>query len=103
MYRKRNIANRAKVAGIEASAYVVDLFKKMQELGYGEVTRKGRSVIFVACKLDEINVTSECDKDKDNFDIPETVLEQGQTPPADPETITIVSDDNQKNTVILRD
>lgn len=103
MCTTRDIANRAKAAGVEASAYTVDLFKKMQELGYGEVTRKGRSVRFIAYKLEDIiNVTSECEKDKEQFEVAENIVEQEQSSPPDPETITIVSDDIQKNTEILR-
>ncbi len=44
----RPIQARAKAAGREAGAYVVDLFEKMASMGYGEVVRKGRSVRFVA-------------------------------------------------------
>jgi len=51
VYRNsRPIQNRSKSAGREPSAYVVDLFEKMQQLGYGEVVRKGRTVRFVAIK-----------------------------------------------------
>ncbi|MBA3920198.1 MAG: DUF3987 domain-containing protein [Nostocaceae cyanobacterium] len=44
----RPIQHRAKAAGREAGAYVVDLFEKMASMGYGEVVRKGRSVRFLA-------------------------------------------------------
>lgn len=66
VYRNsRPIQNRAKSAGREPSAYVLDLFEKMQQLGYGEVVRKGRTVRFVTFK----NQTEEkTDKGVDNAD-----------------------------------
>ncbi|MEH2459132.1 hypothetical protein [Nostoc sp.] len=45
-----SIKSRAKAAGREPSAYTHDLFLKLQEMGYGEIVRKGRSVRFVASK-----------------------------------------------------
>ncbi|WP_189523613.1 DUF3987 domain-containing protein [Nostoc sp. PA-18-2419] len=49
-----SIKSRAKAAGREASAYTHDLFLKMQQMGYGEIVRKGRSVRFVARKLEDL-------------------------------------------------
>jgi hypothetical protein len=47
-----SIKSRAKAAGREPSAYTHDLFLKLQQMGYGEIVRKGRSVRFVASKIE---------------------------------------------------
>jgi Protein of unknown function (DUF3987)/Bifunctional DNA primase/polymerase, N-terminal len=47
-----SIKSRAKAAGREPSAYTHDLFLKLEQMGYGEIVRKGRSVRFVASKIE---------------------------------------------------
>jgi hypothetical protein len=69
----RSIQSRAKSAGREVGAYVVDLFEKMTQMGYGEVVRKGRSVRFIAFQkrnpekdfksADNVDNSQKCDQE----------------------------------------
>ncbi len=47
----RSIQARAKAAHRECGAYVEDLFRKMEQMGYGQCVRNGRLVKFVASKF----------------------------------------------------
>lgn len=49
-----SIKSRAKAAGREPSAYTHDLFLKLEQMGYGEIVRKGRSVRFIANKFEDL-------------------------------------------------
>ncbi|BAZ18920.1 Primase 2 (plasmid) [Calothrix sp. NIES-4071] len=52
VYRpSRSIQARAKTAHRECGSYVEDLFRKMEQMGYGECVRNGRLVKFVASKF----------------------------------------------------
>jgi hypothetical protein len=61
-----SIKSRAKAAGREASAYTHDLFLKLQSMGYGEIVRKGRSVKFVATKIEDLEKSFTTTDNTDN-------------------------------------
>lgn len=98
VYRKKHILQRAKAAGREPSAYAVDLFEKMTELGYGQIIRKGRSVRFIANQIQN-NIKPSGDGDNGDNNSQEYTEQESRLSP-DPVTISHCHGDNQKNTDI---
>ncbi len=97
-----SIQTRAKAAGREVGAYVVDLFEKMAQLGYGEVVRRGKAVRFIAFKNFSLEKTSKGTDSTDNSIDSEIkpLQEEEKNCQCPPLTISIVSADNQNNTEV---